>query len=113
MIQPGIYNIKLQRRADYSIQLRFLDSNKSAINLTGWSVYSQIWDAARTTKYAQFSVNYLDRSQGTVKLALSAASTESMPDQAIYDVLLIDTEGLKEYYLEGGITVEQGYTTAP
>lgn len=111
MIQPGVYNMKLQRRADFSVQLRFLDGNKAAINLTGWSVYSQIWDQARSTKYADFTISYTDRAAGRITMSLPASTTETLPDQTVYDVLLINTLGEREYYLEGGIVAEQGYTT--
>lgn len=110
MIQPGVYNIKLQRRADYSVELRFLDSNKDPINLTGWSVHSQVWDKGRTVKYADFTISYTDRTDGRIKMSLGAATTETLPDQTVYDVLLVNTLGEKEYYLEGGIDAEQGYT---
>ena len=83
-ISPGIYNISLQRRADYSITLQFKDSNDAAVNLTGWTVAAQAWNQARTSKYADFTVTY--------------------------DVLLTNPSGLKEYYLEGTIYVSEGYT---
>lgn len=111
MIQPGVYNIKIQRRADYSVELRFLDSNRAPINLTGWSAYSQIWDQARSTKYADFTISYTDRAAGKIKMTLSAAVTTTLPDQTVYDVLLVNALGEKEYYLEGGILTEQGYTS--
>ena len=34
-VQPGTYDIMLQRRADYSVLLQFKDSNDAVINLTG------------------------------------------------------------------------------
>lgn len=109
-ISPGVYNISLQRRADYSITLQFKDSTGSAINLTGWTVAAQAWDQGRTTKYADFTVTYTNRSTGTVAIALTATQTATFPDEAYYDVLLTNGSGLKEYYLEGIIYVSQGYT---
>lgn len=74
MIQPGIYNIKMQRRADYSVQLRFLDNTRNPINLTGWSIDSQIWDQGRTTKYADFTITYHNKSDGSVSMSLSPST---------------------------------------
>jgi hypothetical protein len=37
-VQPGIYNISLQRRADYSVTLQFKDASAAPINLTSWTV---------------------------------------------------------------------------
>jgi len=109
-ISPGTYNITLQRRADYSITLQFKDSTDTAINLTGWSAAAQAWNQGRTTKYADFTVTYTNRSTGTIEIALTDEQTALLPNEAYYDVLLTNPSGLKEYYLEGVIYVSEGYT---
>ena len=57
-VQPGTYNITLQRRADYSLLLQFKDSDDDAIDLTGYTAYAQVWNEGRTTKYADFAIAY-------------------------------------------------------
>ena len=109
-VSPGTYNITLQRRADYSVVLQFKDSNDAAINLTGWTAAAQAWDQTRTTKYADFTVAYTNRSTGTITISLTAVQTATFPNEAYYDVLLTNVSGLKEYYLEGIIYVSEGYT---
>ena len=111
-IQPGIYNFTLQRRSDHSIPLLFKDGNDAAINLTGYTVEAQVWEETRTTKFADFTTTYTDRSAGSVSIALTDTQTATFsPDVLKYDVLLIDPLGLKEYYLEGTIFVSEGYTS--
>ena len=109
-VQPGTYNITLQRRADYSVLLQFKDSNDAAIDLTGWTAAAQAWNKDRTTKHADFAVAYTDRLTGQITISLTDAQTEVFPNEAYYDVLLTDTSGSKEYYLEGIIFVSEGYT---
>jgi hypothetical protein len=109
-ISPGQYNISLQRRADYSITLQFKDSTGAAIDLTGWTVEAEVWNEGRTTKYADFTVTYTNRAAGTIAIALTDEQTTTFPDEAYYDVLLINPSGLREYYLEGIIYVSEGYT---
>ena len=109
-VQPGIYNFTVQRSADHQLVLVFKDSNGDAINLADWTVASQVWNTARSTKYADFTVAYTDRSAGKVTLSLSDEDTVDFPDELRYDVLLTTPSGLKEYYLEGVIFVDQGYT---
>jgi hypothetical protein len=109
-IQPGVYNIPLQRRADYSVTLQFKDSTNTNINLTGWTVAAQVWDQGRTTKFADFTVTYTNLVTGTVAISLTYTQTAAFPSEAYYDVLLTNPSGLKEYYLEGIIFVSQGYT---
>jgi hypothetical protein len=109
-ISPGTYNINLQRRADYNVTLQFKDSTGTAINLTGWTAAAQAWNQGRTTKYADFSITYTNRSTGTIAITLTSVQTALLPSEAYYDVLLTNPSGLKEYYLQGLIYVSEGYT---
>jgi hypothetical protein len=90
--------------------LQFEDSTGADINLTGWTVYAQIWDAGRTIKHADFAVTYTNRATGSISIALTDVQTAALPDEAFYDVLLEDSSGLRNYYLEGIVYVSQGYT---
>jgi hypothetical protein len=109
-VSPGTYNIRLQRRADYSVALQFKASTGTPIDLTGWTVYTQAWNRNRTTKYADFTVTYTNRVNGEVAIALTDVQTTTFPDECYYDVLLENPSGLREYYLEGTIYVSEGYT---
>nr|BAR30987.1 phage tail protein [uncultured Mediterranean phage uvMED]BAR30996.1 phage tail protein [uncultured Mediterranean phage uvMED] len=110
-ITPGSYNMTVQRRSDHNVQLVFKDSSNDAINLTGFTVEAQVWEETRTTKYADWTVTYTNRSTGTIDIALTDVQTATFsPDLLKYDVLLTNPSGLKEYYLEGNIFVSEGYT---
>jgi hypothetical protein len=109
-VQPGQHNISVQRRADYDLSLQFKDSTGANIDLTGWTAYAQVWDAGRTVKHADFAITYTNRVTGSISIALTDAQTTTLPDEAFYDVLLEDTNGLRNYYLEGIMYVSQGYT---
>lgn len=109
-VYPGTFNIRLQRRADYSLSLQLKDSTGTPINLTSWTAYAQAWNHDRTTKYADFAVTYTDRPTGQIAIALTDTQTTSFPDECYYDVLLENPSGLREYYLEGAIYVSEGYT---
>lgn len=112
-LQPGQYNILMQRRADFSLALQFRDSAGAPIDLNGWAAYSQIWDKRRTIKYADFTIVYDDRADGRITLELDLIDTIDIPCEAFYDVLLEDPSGKKEYYLEGLVYVSEGYTEEP
>ena len=109
-VAPGTYNFTLQRRADFSLDLQFKDSSDAVIDLTGYTIYAQAWDKGRTTKSADFTVTYTDRSNGQISLSLTDTQTAALPDELYYDVLLEDSSETREYYLEGVIFVNQGYT---
>tara|TARA_R100001591_G_scaffold4260_1_gene9817 strand:+ start:1477 stop:1818 length:342 start_codon:yes stop_codon:yes gene_type:complete len=109
---PGKKNFTVQRRADFPLRLTFKDSTGSAINLTGFTVEAQVYDDPRTTKFADFTVTYTNRSGGIVDIKLSDTDTATFtPNVLKYDVLLTDGSGNKEYYLEGTLFVSEGYTS--
>ena len=112
-IQPGTYNFTVQRRSDHVIPLLFKDGNNNAIDLTGFTVEAEVWEETRTTKFADFSVTYTDRSAGSISIGLSSVDTATFtPSVLKYDVLLKeDATEKKEYYLEGTIFVSEGYTS--
>jgi hypothetical protein len=109
-VYPGTYNIRLQRRADYSMALQLKDSTGTPINLTDWVAYAQAWNKDRTTKYADFTITYVNRANGQISIALTDTQTATFPNECYYDVLLENPSGLREYYLEGMIFVSEGYT---
>lgn len=110
MLQPGVYDIKLQRRADYSLLLQFKDKDGVPINITGWTAVAQAWDLSRTTKYADFNIAYTDRTLGKITISLTATQTATFIRELQYDVLLINNSNIREYYLEGTITASEGYS---
>jgi hypothetical protein len=105
------YDATLQRRVVYDMVLQFQDTTDVNMDLTGWTVASQIWNLNRTTQYATFAVNYVDRVNGKVTLSLTSDQTATLPDKCYYDVLLTSPSNRKEYYLEGALYVLEGYTT--
>jgi len=110
-VNPGTYSFTLQRRADFSLEIQFKEGDPATvIDLTGATVLSQAWNEKRTQKYADFAVAYNDRTQGKVTLSLTDTQTTEFPDVLYYDVMIQDSSGLRQYYLEGVITVSQGYT---
>lgn len=110
-ITPASYNIRPQRRADFPLSVVFKDSAGDPINLTGWTVLAQVWDKCRTSKVGDFTVSVTSAAGGAVTLTLPYAVTAVLPDEARYDVMLINASGLREYYLEGIVRPSQGYTT--
>ena len=111
-IIAGTYDFTVQRRADHTESIRLTASNDQAINLLGYTIPAQVWDKARTGKYADFTVAYTNRSNGEFTISLSTTqTTQFTPAELVYDVLILDTNGKREYYLEGNIFVSEGYTT--
>ena len=111
-ISPGTYNFTMQRRADFSIQLVFKDGNNNAINITGYTVLAQCWDEGRNIKYGDFAITYTNRANGVIDISLTDVQTATFETNTLsYDVMLENPSGLREYYLEGVITMSEGYSS--
>lgn len=111
-IIAGDYDFTVQRRADHTESIRITDSTDSAVNLTGFTIAAQVWNKDRTGKYADFTIAYTNRTNGEFTMSLShVQTTQFTPDELVYDVLILNSAGKREYYLQGNIFVSEGYTT--
>lgn len=106
------FNDTIRTQAEYELELTFEDSEGKAIDLTGWTTASEIWNYGKTVKYATFSVDSTNVSTGAIVLSLTNIQTSGLPiGEVYYDVLLTNPSGKKKYYLKGKFYVQQGYTT--
>ena len=113
-IIAGTYDFTVQRRADHTESIRITDSTDSAVNLNGFTIAAQVWDKARTGKYADFTIDYTNRTNGEFTMSLTHIQTlQFTPNELAYDLLILNSGGKREYYLEGNIFVSEGYTTIP
>ena len=111
-IVAGTYDFTVQRRADHSETFRITDGNDDAVNLTGFTIASQVWNKERTGKFADFTVTYTNRTNGEFKISLTDVQTTQFTlNELSYDVLLLNPSDEREYYIEGTIFVSEGYTT--
>ena len=110
-IAPGTYDMTIQRRSDHSVDVTLKDSNNAAVNLTGYTLASQIWDSGRTSKAADATVSVTSATGGTFTWSLTDTQTATFTaDEYKYDVLLTNGSGVKEYWIEGTIYMDQSYT---
>jgi len=110
-IAPGTYDMTIQRRSDHSVSVTLKDSDNAAVNISGYTLASQIWDSGRTTKAADATVSVTNASGGAFDWKLTDTQTTTLTaDEYKYDVLLTNPSGLKEYWLEGTIYMDEGYT---
>ena len=110
-ILPATKDFTVDRRADFGLRLTFKDSTGTGINLTGYTVAAQVWEETRTTKYADWTVAYTNRTSGIIDISLTDTQTATFsPNELKYDVLLTDGNGDKNYYLQGTLYISEGYT---
>ena len=110
-VAPGTYNMTIQRRSDHSVSVTLKDSSDSAIDLSGFTLASQIWDVDRTAKAADAAISVTSASGGAFTWTLTDTQTATLTsDEYKYDVRLTNPSGLHEYYIEGTIFMDEGYT---
>ena len=109
-IGPGTYDMTIQRRSDHNVPFSF-KSGGSAVNLTGYSIASQVWDSTRTIKSADATISITNTTGGLFTWKLTDTQTATLTsDEYKYDILVTDGSGNKEYWVEGTIYMSQGYT---
>ena len=105
-IAPGTYDMTIQRRSDHTVNVTLTNTN-----ITGYTVSSQVWDKARTTKAADVTIAVTNAAAGIFTWTLPDNITSAMSGSEYqYDVQLTNPAGLKEYWLEGTIYMDEGYT---
>jgi len=105
-MSAGTYNFTIEQGTTFSRVLT-LQENGSAMNLTGYSVASQMRSTHdSSTVVATFSGSVTNASSGQITLSLTNSQTSAI-DEAIYvyDVEITSGAGAVTRILEGNITV--------
>lgn len=119
MIAPGTYNLHIQRGEDFSF-IFDLKVDGVILDLTNALIYSQVRESNKrsSTKIIDFTCTVDDvtppnatPSLNKIKLALTDAQTKALThDGGFYDVLVVDSNGIDTYYLEGRVTIHNSVT---
>lgn len=107
---PVKKNFIFQRRADFVIRFAFKYQN-TPVNLAGYTPVAQVWNFDRTQKYQDFVVTWINQSSGIIELKIPHTGTVSLPSECPYDLMFIDSLGLRLYYVEGILYESQGYSS--
>jgi hypothetical protein len=103
-MKPAKLNLVIHQRATFRQSFDF------GMDLSGYTVYAQVWDAARRTQYASFTVQWTAQASGQFDLVLPYATTSDLKKDAVWDLLLEQPDGERYYYLEGDVTIDLGYS---
>jgi len=107
---PASYNIIITQGASYSKNIAFKDSLGSYLNMNGYTVQAQVWTQGRRNLLANFTVTWLDKSQGKLTISLSSQLTSTIPSIGVWDLLVISPDGTKDYWMRGRTALAVGYT---
>jgi hypothetical protein len=110
MITPATLDITVQQNATFSLSLQLKDSTGTALNMTGYTVAAQIWSAGRASKIADLAFRWDAQTLGKFTLYLTAAQTAALGADGVWDMLVTNPDGTKDYWLRGAVSTEIGYT---
>lgn len=100
-----VSNIVINSGADFSHYFT-LD-----INLTGYSVFSQMRKHSSSPTAVSFASTFTASDQSVVGIGLSASQSEMIkPGRYVYDVLIENPEGIRTRVIEGMALVTEGVT---
>jgi len=101
-----ITNLYIDAGADYSIIVTANQSNGDPLNLTGYTVKSQIRKSYASSTAYDFTATVYSEVAGKIRLLLTAAQTSAIkPGRYLYDVEITSAIGEKRRVLEGIIIV--------
>jgi hypothetical protein len=101
-----VSNLFVDAGSDYSNIITVSATNGQALNLTGYTVASQIRKSySSSTSYA-FTSSIYDAASGKVRLQLNSTNSSAIPaGRWLYDVEITSGAGTKTRVLEGIVTV--------
>ncbi len=108
-------SLTIEQYSTFKARFTWLDKNKRAINLTGYTAVMQMRDAVGSPVLLELSTEngriVITPTTGAVELSLTDEETGVLTfKSAIYDLVLISATGQATRLLEGKVTVSPGVT---
>lgn len=111
MITPATLDIEIPQNATFSMNFQFKDSTGVALNMNSYTVDAELWTEGKGRKLADFTVTWIDRPTGQFKLTLAYTVTTNVGSSGVWDLLVINPDGTRDYWLRGAANLSLGYST--
>jgi len=114
-MSAGTYNIKIDQGSNYELRLELDQPVGTDLNLTDYTISSEIRDTAGGTLITTFGSTWIDEAAGRFKLTLDDSITSTLPTGIIgvYDVEITSSSATGNYVtriIQGSVTVDPGVT---
>jgi hypothetical protein len=108
MLYPATYDIVVLQNATYRMQLTVTQSGGTPINLSGYTIDSDICGLIDHQQVATFVPSIVSAASGVVELTLPPVTTSGLePGRYTYDVSATQGSGDRYYWLKGNVIVER------
>ena len=99
-------NLYVDQGSTYSNIITVTSSTGSALDLSGYSVASQMRKSHKSSTYHAFTASVYDAANGKIRLQLTDEQSEAIPEgRWLYDVEIESSSGTRTRVLEGVVTV--------
>lgn len=106
-----ISNLYVDAGSTYSNIITVTASNGQALNLSGYTVASQMRKSYQSSTYHSFTATVYDAANGKIRLQLTDEQSEAIPPgRWLYDVEIESTAGARTRVVEGIVTVNPQIT---
>lgn len=106
-----VSNLFVDAGANYSNIITVAATNGQPLNLTGYSVASQMRKSYQSSQAFNFTASIYDAATGKVRLQLTPTQSEAIPaGRWLYDVEITSPSGNKTRVVEGIVTVNPQIT---
>ena len=104
-------NYTLEKGTDFETELNLTEDDGSPLNLLGYTGSAKIRKYPTSPRYKPFTITFIDRERGRIKISLSNTQTAGLEaGRNYYDMFLTDTNGKVRKVIEGSIIVNESAT---
>jgi len=105
-------NLTIEQGADFEVEFTITnDDNETPLNLTGYNAASVLRKHYGASISTAFTVTFVNRLAGIIKLAMPRASTSTLKEgRYVYDVVITSGNDLATRVVQGSVLVTPGVT---
>ena len=104
-------NFVLDKGTDFETEIDLTEDDGSPLNLLNYVGSAKIRKYPTSPKYKPFTITFIDREEGRIKLSLSNTQTSGLQSgRNYYDMFLTDGNGKIKKVIEGNIIVNESAT---
>jgi len=106
-----VRNIVIDQGTTFTLSITVSDFTDTPINLTGYTLRSQMRKSYNSNTYTAFTVTSDEPTEGEINLSLTATQTSALRyGRYVYDVEIVSSTGEVTRVLEGIVTVNPEVT---
>lgn len=106
--------LDIDQGSDFTAEFTLENDDGTAMNLSGFSVYSQFRKSYGSTTGYTFTTNLVNAAAGIISISFSGSqSSAARPGRYLYDVEIRNEAGAKTRVIEGILTINPEITKIP